>query len=136
MRKHGKSELSKIQRKLWELCRQVAFKRFSKDGKVDCYTCGAKDLQKQNRQLGHMWAKASLGAFLKYDMRVLRWQCYHCNMNLGGMGADFRKRMEGEIGKKAMTQLEKDRQILTNAKDHYLNLISNYEEELNEQVDM
>lgn len=130
MRKSGKSEISKIQRKLWELCRQVAFKRFSKDDKVNCYTCGAKDIQGQNRQLGHLWSKASLGAFLKYDMRVLRWQCYSCNINRGGMGADFRRNMEAEIGKKAMNQLEKDRQITVKAKDHYLSLITEYEKEL------
>lgn len=129
MRRLGKSEISKIQRKLWELCRKLAFKKFSKNGKVDCYTCGAKDIQGQNRQLGHLWAKAGLGAFLKYDMRVLRYQCYNCNINKGGAGADFRRNIEKEIGKKAMNQLEKDRQKLVNAKDHYLKTIEEYTNE-------
>lgn len=132
MRRKGKSDISKIQRKLWELCRQVAYKRFNKNGQIDCYTCGAKNIEGSNRQLGHMWSKASLGAGLKYDLRVLRFQCYRCNINCGGQGADFRRNMEAEIGKKAMNQLEKDRQKLVNAKDHYLFLISEYEKELND----
>jgi len=134
MRRFGKSEISKIQKRLWELCRQVAFKRFNKDGKIDCYTCPAKDIQGSNRQLGHMWSKASLGANLKYDMRVLRFQCYRCNINCGGQGADFRRNMEKEIGRRGMAELEKLRPQTVKAKDHYLYLIGEYEKELNGQV--
>jgi len=133
VRKNGKSEISKIQKELWQLCRQVALKRFSKDNKVDCYTCGAKDIQGANRQLGHMWSKASLGANLKYDMRVLRFQCYFCNINCGGRGADFYARMLKEIGKKKMTILEKLRHQVVKAKDHYLFLIEEYKKELDEK---
>jgi len=75
-----------------------------------------------------MWAKASVGAYLKYDLRILRPQCYHCNINLGGRGADFYVRMLNEIGEEKMAQLQKDRQILCNAMDHYLKLINEYTE--------
>lgn len=73
-----------------------------------------------------MWAKASLGAYLKYDLRVLRPQCYNCNINQGGRGADFYKRMSKEILPEEMAQLEKDRQITVSAMDHYLKLIIEY----------
>jgi hypothetical protein len=75
-----------------------------------------------------MWAKASLGAYLKYDLRVLRPQCYHCNINLGGRGADFYARMLKEIGEEKMAQLQKDRQVTVNAMDHYLKIIKEYTE--------
>jgi hypothetical protein len=74
-----------------------------------------------------MWAKASLGSYLKYDLRVLRPQCYNCNINRGGMGADFYKRMLKEIGPEEMEKLENDRQKLVNAYDHYVKLIADYQ---------
>ena len=73
-----------------------------------------------------MWAKASLGAYLKYDLRVLRPQCFRCNMRLGGMGAEFYRRMLDEIGKEAMDKLEKDRQVRVNAYDHYVKILAEY----------
>lgn len=81
-----------------------------------------------------MWPKASLGAFLKYDLRVLRPQCYNCNINKGGMGADFYKRMLKEIGNKAMEQLQKDRQVIIKAYDHYVILLDKYAEILKSMI--
>ena len=66
-----------------------------------------------------MWAKASLSAHLKYDIRVLRPQCYRCNVNMGGMGADFYARMVQDMGKKYMKDLEKERQILVKADEAF-----------------
>lgn len=62
-----------------------------------------------------MWPKASLGAHLKHDLRILRPQCYHCNINLGGMGAAFYARMLAENGKKYMEALVKEKQITIQA---------------------
>ncbi len=73
-----------------------------------------------------MWAKASLGAFLKYDMRVLRWQCARCNIFMGGRGADYYTRMLEEIGAEKMAQLQKDRQVSVNAYDHYQKIYLEY----------
>ena len=116
-----------IQTKLWKLCREITFKRY---GNV-CYTCGARNLEKQNRQCGHLFPKGSLGALLKYDLRILRPQCFRCNINLGGNGAVFYEKMLMVEGKKYMTKLEKDRiedkKENIKAKDHYLKLIDEYE---------
>ena len=81
-----------------------------------------------NWQTGHLWAKASLGAYLKYDLRVLRPQCYHCNINLGGLGAEFYRRMFILEGQEYMENLVKDRQVSVKALDHYLKLLSDYQE--------
>jgi hypothetical protein len=82
--------------------------------------------------LGHLWAKASLGAFLKYDIRILRWQCYNCNINRGGAGADFYARLLQEKGQDFMNQLQEDRKISVNAYDFYVGLLGRYERYLAE----
>lgn len=124
LRKKSKAPISRIQRKLWELCKQIVRLR----DKHICYTCGRRIYSKFDLQTGHMWAKASLGAYLKYDLRVLRIQCFVCNIHRGGMGADFYKKMLKEIGPEQMAQLEKDRQVLVRAYDHYVKLIEEYTE--------
>ena len=73
-----------------------------------------------------MWAKASLGTYLKYDIRLLRPQCYFCNINCGGQGAIFYKKMLDEKGKKFMDQLEKDKQVTVKAIDHYITILEHY----------
>lgn len=129
LKKKSKQKISTIQNKLWDLCKEIIRKRY----KNLCYTCTAVDLQGSNWHTGHLWSKASLGAYMKYDLRVLRPQCYNCNINRGGMGADFYKRMLEEIGPEAMEKLQKDRQVTVNAYDHYLKLIEEYKKILNEE---
>lgn len=124
MRKKSKQPISALQRKLWELCKQIVRKRY---GNV-CYTCGRQQLTGSDWQTGHMWPKASLGALLKYDLRVLRPQCFACNIHRGGMGADFYKKMLREIGAEKMAELESDRQKSVKAYDHYLKLLEDHKE--------
>lgn len=73
-----------------------------------------------------MIPKASCGAYLKYDLRVLRPQCYNCNINWGGNGAEFYRRMLLEIGPTKMDELIQDKQKLVNAKDHYQKIYEEY----------
>lgn len=122
LRRLGKQKISVVQRKLWKLCKEITRKKYGNT----CYTCHQMGLSGVNWHTGHLWAKASLGAYLKYDLRVLRPQCYNCNINRGGMGADFYQRMLIEIGEEKMAQLQRDRQVIVNAMDHYQKLISEY----------
>lgn len=117
-----------LQDKLWKKCRELAFLMY----KNDCYTCPARNLEGANCQLGHVpWPKAALSAHLKYDMRLLKWQCYSCNINKGGMGAEAYKRMLRENGKEYMESLERERQILVKADTiYYENKIKEIEEEI------
>lgn len=75
-----------------------------------------------------MWAKASVGANLKYDIRILRPQCSICNLFQGGRGADFYKNMLIEVGVEEMKKLENDRLVTVNAMDHYTKLLIEYQE--------
>ena len=79
LKKKSKSQIKKIQDLLWQECRRIVFEQF----RNTCYTCGARNLTGANRQCGHLYPKASVGAYLKYDLRILRPQCFHCNINLG-----------------------------------------------------
>lgn len=122
LRKESKQKISVLQKRLWELCKQIIRKKYPNT----CYTCGKTGLEGSNWQTGHLWAKASLGAFLKYDIRVLRPQCAICNLFYGGQGAIFYKKMLEEIGHEAMEQLEQDRQKQVKAFDHYMDTFIDY----------
>lgn len=128
LRKEGKQKISVVQRELWQLCKELTRREY---GNV-CYTCGAQGLTSTNWQTGHLWPKASLGAFLKYDLRVLRPQCFRCNIHLGGNGARFYSKMLVEEGEDYMKQLERDKKVITKALDHYISLIENYQGLLND----
>ena len=122
LRKKSKQKISLLQRKIWEHCKRIIRSRHGNA----CYTCGRSGLEGRNWQTGHMWAKAALGAYMKYDLRILRPQCYHCNMNCGGMGAIFYKKMLDENGHEYMYKLELDRQVEVRAYEHYEKLLIEY----------
>lgn len=123
LKRKSKSPQRKLEDALWQECRRIVAEQFG----TDCYTCPAKKLQGSNCQLGHVpWPKASLGAFLKYDIRLLRFQCYNCNINKGGMGAEAYKRMLKEEGKLYMEKLEQDRTITVKSTDWYTKLLAEY----------
>lgn len=119
LRKQGKQKISVIQRKLWQLCKEIIRKKY---GNI-CYTCGRTGLEGSNWHTGHLFPKAALGAFQKYDLRLLRPQCYNCNINLGGNGAIFIENMREREGSEYVRRIIEDRRITTNAYLHYTNLI-------------
>lgn len=124
LRKQSKVPISKLQRDIWELCKQIVRKKYPHK----CYTCGKRIYSKYDLHTGHVpWPKASLGAYLKYDLRLLKIQCYSCNIHKGGMGAEAYKRMLKEEGELFMAQLERDRNKLVKAYDHYLKVLSEYQ---------
>lgn len=124
LRKKSKSDIKKVQDKLWEECRRIASIRYE----PTCYTCGAKNLSGSNRQLGHMISKAALGAYLKYDLRLLRWQCSKCNIWNGGMGAIFIENMRRIEGDDYVDTILRDRNITVKAQEHYEHLLEEYKQ--------
>ncbi len=122
LKKKSKQKISTIQNKIWDECKRIIRAKYP----PVCYTCSQTGLGGSNLQTGHLWAKASLGAYLKYDLRVLRIQCFRCNIHQGGRGADFYKKMLEEKGQEKMSELEKDRQVLVKAYDHYSKILEEY----------
>lgn len=81
-----------LSKKVWELCRKITFKRYGNT----CYTTGSTNLSGMNLQCGHGKPKGALPMKFKYDLRNLRPQSYHANINLGGMSDIFIAKLERE----------------------------------------
>lgn len=122
LKKVSKQKISTLQVKLWEQCRRIIKEKY---GNV-CYTCGAKELTSSNWQIGHLLPKASLGANLKYDLRILRPQCFRCNINMGGNGAIFSQNIRNLEGEEYLEKILQDRQKTVKAYDWYEQLLEQY----------
>ena len=124
LKRKSKSLIRKTQDLLWQECRRIIKQRYGNT----CYTCGKTGLEGANWQIGHLLPKASVGASLKYDLRILRPQCFHCNINLGGCGAEYLRQMQSREGSDYVTQIFKDKQKIVKAQDHYEKLLKEYKE--------
>ena len=114
--------ISKVQRLLWIECKRIIRAKYGNT----CYTSGKTGLVGSDWHTGHFIPKGACGAFLKYDLRNLRPQSYHDNINLGGNGAEFYKRMVEREGQEYVDQLFRDKQKIINARDHFENLLEEY----------
>ena len=113
MRKKSSKQLKK---ELWELCKQITRKHYqNKNGTWNCYTCDRLIDEPAKAQTGHFIPSGSCGAFLRYDLRNLRIQDYFCNINQGGAGAEFYRRMVKEIGQKEVDKIFQDKQRIIKA---------------------
>lgn len=115
--------ISLLQRKIWELCKQIIRKKY---GNV-CYTCGRTGLEGSNWHTSHLIPKAALGAYMKYDLRILRPACYNCNINLGGNGAIYLEKIRNDMGEEYVKKIFEDRQVGVNAYDHYRKIYEEYQ---------
>jgi len=123
-----KSVTRKIQDKLWEHCKRITREKYkNQDGSFNCFTCDRRIDTPAGAQTGHFIASSICGAYLRYDTRNLRIQCYHCNINCGGNGAEFYRRLVKEVGQVAVDQLFKDKQKIVKALEHYQKLLKEYE---------
>ena len=121
----AKSEQQKLKKKLWELCKKTIRQR---DGDV-CFICGRCGLTGSGWHTGHFIPSSTCGAFLRYDLRNLHSSCYNCNINLGGNGALFYKRLVEVYGQKFVDQLFADKQKITQADEQFYKAkIKEYEE--------
>lgn len=116
MKRKARTGLAKLKDKLWELCKQITRLIYkNKNGTWNCYTCDRLIDEPSKAHTGHLIPSGSCGAFLRHDLRNLRVQDYYCNINLGGNGAEFYKRMVKEVGQKAVDKLFQDKNKLIKA---------------------
>ncbi|HLC78047.1 MAG TPA: recombination protein NinG [Candidatus Nanoarchaeia archaeon] len=109
--KKKKKSISFLKKKLWGLTRQIVFRKHGNS----CFTCGARNLTGANLQCGHFIPSSTCGAFLRYDFRNLRPQCFRCNINGGGQGAEFYKNVVKIEGQEYVDQLFRDKNIIVKA---------------------
>lgn len=106
-----KKSLSRIKKELWKLTSDFVRKR---DCGI-CFTCG-RFAEGSAYHAGH-YIPASIGGIeLKYDERNIHGQCYHCNINLGGYGVMYHRRMLEIYGKELVEELWR----IKNLKSHWL----------------
>lgn len=118
-----------IKTKLWEECKRIVRATYiKKNGTWDCFTCGRLIDEPHKAQTGHFIASGACGAYLRYDLRNLRIQCYFCNINCGGAGALFYKNLVAEKGQEYVDQIFKDKNKIVKASDHCLELLTLYQQ--------
>src|SRR6266853_6529220 len=126
LKRKSKSEIKKVQELLWSECRRIQIARYKlPDGSWRCFTCD-KPVDGSNKQLGHFIANSVGGALLRYNLDNLRIQCYYCNINLGGNGAIFYKKLLEEMGQEHIDELFRLKNKTTKALDHYIKLLGEY----------
>lgn len=117
-----KTPEKKLKEELWELCRKITEKRYTNV----CFTCG-KAVAGSNRHLGHFIPRSVGGTLLKYNLDNLRWQCYYDNINLGGNGSEYYRRLVQEIGLERVESLfEMKKTLVKSDRKFYESLISEY----------
>lgn len=95
-----KSNISKLKKKLWELCKELTRARWGNN----CYTCGSFV---QFPHTGHFISSSICSTELRYSLDNLRPQCYACNIHRSGNWLAFEERLIKENGKKWVENLKK-----------------------------
>ena len=90
--------LPNLKKKLWSLLSPAVKAVHPKI----CFTCG-----KAGTQTGHMFPKGYAQALSAYHPGNLRPQCYHCNINLGGNGAEYSSRYMSQYGLTKFQEMNK-----------------------------
>lgn len=93
-RRKTTSDLSKLKKKLWELCRALQIKAYG----ATCYTCGKTGLEGSNLHLGHFIPSSVCSVQLRYSLDNLRPQCYRCNIHLSGNWIAYEENLKREKG--------------------------------------
>ena len=123
LKRKSKTPLAKAKLKLWEICKQLVRKR---DGSI-CVICGKENLTGSNWHTGHLIPSASCGGYLRYDLRNLHSNCYHCNVNLGGNGAEYYRVVKDYYGEDFVERIFKDKNKTIKLDLEYVNdLIEKY----------
>lgn len=105
LRKVSKTPISKLKKKLWQLCREIIFIKHGSD----CYTCPLRNLIGSNRHCGHFISKSVCSAAMAYSLDNLRPQCYACNIHRSGNWISFESHLKRDgIDPEALKQANRD----------------------------
>ncbi len=122
-----KKSPKQLREMLWNECRRIVRARYKQGDYWFCFTCQRLIDEPAKAQTGHFLPSSTCGAFLRYDLRNLRIQCYNCNINQGGNGAHFYKNLVTENGQEYVDQLFKDKHVTIKADSWwYLSKIDEY----------
>lgn len=103
-------KITPIKNKLWNECKRIVRSTYIRpDGMWNCFTCDRLIDDPAKAQTGHFIPSSTGGALLRYDLRNLRIQCYNCNINCGGNGALFYKKLLETKGQEYIDDLFRDK---------------------------
>ena len=126
-------KLSTLTKKRWKLTSKYIRLTYADPhtGMSHCVTCG-KVYHYKDLQAGHFIPQAQ-GNAVKWDFRNIHPQCYRCNINLGGNGAEYYPFMEEVYGKEVINELR----ALSNttvkiSREEHLEVIENLKQLLGE----
>jgi hypothetical protein len=101
-----KKTIPQLKKKLWELTSKFVRLRDSDDcGYATCVTCNACRPW-QEIHAGHFIARAQ-GNATAWDLRNIHAQCFRCNINLGGNGAEYYPYMLKRYGEDVVSELRR-----------------------------
>ena len=104
LRKVGKQPISKLAKKLWELCRKIVKATYPHK----CYTCGKTLIEgTADFHIGHFIPKSVCSTELKYSLDNLRPQCSACNIWKSGNWPAFEKHLIEDKGEQFVIDLKK-----------------------------
>lgn len=105
LNKVRKDSVTKLKKKLWQLCREIIFIKHGSD----CYTCSSTSLSGSNRHLGHFISSSICSGELRFDLDNLRPQCYRCNIHLSGNWIAYEIHLKADgIDPEALKQRNRD----------------------------
>ncbi len=110
---------SQVKKKAWRAFQQYMRALWTKDGSVQCYTCG-KVCGFKEIQAGHWYTGHSNSTYINED--YVRPQCVRCNIMMGGRQGEFRDKIRMELGNKVTDAL------LLAAKETFPISVEEYEE--------
>jgi len=120
----SKTPITKLKKKLWQLCRSIIIKRYGNT----CYPCGAFGLSGSNLHIGHFIPSSVCSAAVRYDLENLRPSCYRCNIHLSGNWPAYEEHLKRDgIDVEALKQHNRDTQGMKADNVWYEAKISEYE---------
>lgn len=100
MRRKAKPTITKLKKKLWELCKQITRKRHG----MNCYTCGVLC---EAPHTAHFIPSSVCSVEVRYALENLRPCCYRCNINLSGNWPAYEAHLIADHGQKYVDDLKR-----------------------------
>lgn len=95
--------ITKLKKKLWELCKQIIRKQYGNT----CYTSGKTGLVGSDWHTGHFIHSSLCSVELRYDLKNLRPQSYDQNINKNGNTLQYRRNLIRDHGIEYVEELER-----------------------------
>jgi hypothetical protein len=121
-KKPHQRSIASLKKEAWRLMSIKIRKQYADQyGWVACYTCQeVKPLKEM--QAGH--GVAGRGNAILFDTRIIRPQCYGCNIGRGGNYQVFVPKLIRELGQEVYEQIERDsHKPVKRNREYYLELI-------------